>query len=175
MSMSALTYFYDSYEDFSSHSHTNGQAQPFTSCQKLRGAVTDRRSSNMTAIQTIVCLAICAPKSSVPSSPGGRISKQWCKGRGPSQAEYFSFLTATLILWQSLPITQLEDSHKISEIPPCAYLTNICSLLEFAAKPSSPLALTVSTASHIVSLPPLLPLQFMIPSANRWVFLKIQS
>lgn len=61
MNMSALTYFYDFYEDFSSHSLTQWQDQRFTSCQNLRGVY--QGSSNMTAIQTIVCLAICAPKS----------------------------------------------------------------------------------------------------------------
>ena len=58
----------------------------------------------------------------------------------------------TIWATREVPSPNLRTATKISPIPLCAYLTTVCSLLEFAAKPSSPLALTVSAASYLVCL-----------------------
>lgn len=108
------------------------------------GAVTDQRSSNASAIQTVMSCHLC---SQIPHLLEGEHPNNEYKGRESSQTEHFSFLTVASILQTLLPILQLGDSHKISQSPLCALWTNLCSLLEFAAKPSPSLALSISTAS----------------------------
>lgn len=106
------------------------QVWPFMSCKKVRGAVTDQRSPNATAIQTVLSFVLLNPQS--PSWSGGKITQQWMQGKGTLPSWILPFFDSsihiTAILTHHLAWAQVQN---LSKPPPglldkYLFATGIC-------------------------------------------------